>query len=161
MNRAGTWLFAISLAIVERGVQAEQVKLKIETEECNRGVMKHPVKVSLAVFDPTEVPKLVEMALDYEVSASHMNEEGTDKAREKYLDLRRRAVSVHALARSKHLSAPTVEFSIPAVRQIVVFGFGETEHDFRYARRVRDLMLGRTNDVVLNFSKDEECKNAN
>lgn len=160
IRSVATWLFAISLVIVHTESQAQSVKLKIETKECARGVMKHPVKVSVAVFDPTEVPKIVELALDYELSASHMSEEGADKAQAKYIELRRRAISAHALARSKHLSARAIEFAIPPVRRIVVFGFGETESDFRYARRVRDVIPGRTNDVVLNFSTDGECRNA-
>jgi hypothetical protein len=155
-----TWLFAISLAIVDQGVRAESVKLKIQTKECTKGVLKHPVKVSVAVFDAEEISSIVELALSYERSASRINEDGADKAQLKYVELRRRAISSHALARSKHLSAPAIEFAIPPVRQVVVFGFGETESDFRYARRVRDIMQGRTNEVVLNFSKDEECTNA-
>ena len=160
MKSIAVCLIVMSFLIVDSQSQAEQVKLRIQTKECRKGVLKHPTKVSLAVFDPEEVPKIVEMALDYELSASHMGEEGPDKAQSKYLEFRRRAISSHALARSKHLSAPSIEFDIPAVRQIVIFGFGETESDFRYARRVRDVLHGRTNDIVLDFSKDEECGNA-
>ena len=160
MNTFATGLFAISLAIFDRGAHAQNVKLKIQMKECAKGVVMNPSKVSVTVFDPSKVSKIVEMALDYELSVSRINEDGADKAESKYLELKSRVGSTKALARSKHLSAPVVVFSLPPVRQIVIFGFGETKADFRYARRVMDLIPGRTKDIVLNFSTDEECKNA-
>jgi hypothetical protein len=160
MSSFATGLFALSLALFDCGSQAQPVKLKIETKECAKGVVMNPSKVSVSVFDPSTVSKIVEMALDYELSASRINEEGADKAESKYFELRRRVDSAKALARSKHISAPGVVFALPPVRRIIIFGFGETKTDFRYARRVMDLIPGRTKDIVLNFSTDEECKNA-
>ena len=160
MSSFANGLFALSLALFDCGSQAQPVKLKIETRECAKGVVMNPSKVSVSVFDPSTVSKIVEMALDYELSASRINEDGADKAESKYMELRRRVATTRALARTRRLSAPEVDFSIPPVRQIVIFGFGETKSDFRYARRVMDLVPGRTKDIVLNFSTDEECKNA-
>jgi hypothetical protein len=119
-----------------------------------------PARLSVTVFDPEKISDIVELALSYERSAKRINEDGADKAETKFVELRQRVESAKALARSKHLSAPAVDFALPPVRQIVIFGFGETPSDFRYARRVMDLIPGRTSDVVLNFSSDEECRSA-
>ena len=158
-DRVVPWLFVIPLALTGLGSQAQPTRLRIATKECAKKLLVHPVKVSVTVFDLSKAPKIVEMALDYEVSASHMKDDGPEKARGKYIELRRRVISTKALARAKRLSASGTVFDLPPVRQILIFGFGETESDFRYARRELDLVSASTNDVVLNFSTEEECKN--
>jgi len=160
MNTLATGILVVSLVLADRGAEAQNVKLKIQTKECAKGAVMNPKKVSVTVFDPSRVPAIVEMALDYELSASRINEDGADKAESKYFELRRRVDSARPLARAKHLSAPDVVLAIPPVGKIIIFGFGETKSDFRYARRVMDLIPGRTKDIVLNFSTEEECKGA-
>ncbi len=143
-----------------RGSQAQSVKLIVHTKECTQGILMHPVDVSVAVFDVTKVPEIIQLEKDYEVSVGRMNEDGPEKAESAYAILEKRVNLTPALARSKRLSKSEIMFDLPTVHRIIIFSFGEREYESIYAKQELELIPGKVNSAILNFSTEEECKSA-
>lgn len=164
MNKAklqnGFLLF--SLCVPFQAVsQTAKVRLEIETKQCIQGVLMHPTRANVSVFDVSRVPELLKMVQEFRENSNPTDEEGPEKLLSIYSALQKKVEATPALARVKRMPTPKYAFDIRPVKQVVVFAFGETEDELTsFAEQEGNLISNQTHRLVLNFSTEEECNGA-
>lgn len=159
--RNRSFLFVCCFALFPAASRAQNVRLEVETKQCIQGMLMHPVHANVSVFDASKVPELLKMAQEFRENSNPTDEQGPNKMLSIYSALQRKVETTSTLARIKKMPGSKYVFNIPAVAQVAVFAFGESEDELTsFAEQQSNLIPGRDNHLVLSFSTEEECKGA-
>jgi hypothetical protein len=142
---------------------AQGAKIMIETIKCDKGKITHPIHLRVSVFDAEKIPEIVSVEQDLRAALATVNSDpnAIQKAENLYSKLQNLVGGARAIARTQSLPKSGYVFDIPSVRKVVVFAFETGEFEsFTYAKQEVKISPGATNTAVLNFSSEEDCKEA-
>jgi hypothetical protein len=161
-------LFSVFLACFlfigsHASAETRKDKLTLKTLRCEHGMIFHPDHLSVSIFDRQKIPKIMQKERDLKMAIASMNSDpgASQKAEGLYEELQKLVQATPALVRINSLPKSNHILEIPSVPRVIIFAFEESEfEEFDYATAELDISPTHPNIATLNFSSDEECKNA-
>jgi hypothetical protein len=141
---------------------AQDAQIQIQTLRCDAGIRFHPTEVSVAAFDASKIPEILNAYRELRPTLDKLNDGPNAEAAADELTSRLKKLisSTPALVRRRTLPRTPFRLSIPRANRVVIFGILETEYDPFPSFAEVEVSPGSVNSVTLSFSTADECHGA-